>query len=576
MSWRVIANTPAAADDGSTLIVCGTHDPAVAVLMALLRELGWPAHGVSFPSWSDEALASAIEAGDQAGQRAIVDQRYHQGPRWQLRASAADESFAAVLPRLHQQRYLVVIDDRQLDGEPRSWPLPAWLAEAIDADAAVMAVGVNAALECGIALVEALAGFIGQQDEHRLGCARSWQRLYQNFPELPSCQFKTNGTIDQVVPRGGGGWVYIEGVEAAVDIEIQVGGRSMIVTADQLRPDLLARGFHPTGLCGFAFTCKQKLNVGDNLHARVIGDSHELINSPAEVQAPASKGKKQPPPAALLGESKLSVDAPQLDLLTLPRIKPRPSSRVFASSLYAFLMREIRSRFGTQRGGYLWGFVEPAFQVIILTMLVRGIKGRFEGKIYGEDLVFFFSLGVIPYQMFSHAMSGSGIMAGSGLFNFRQIRPIDIGLVRGFIDFLTYGVIFALMLAISNWFGYDYTVDKPLEFLYCIFLLFWLAFSLGLFFDVMGSIFRQAKMVQQVFVRSMYLTSGVIYSIDSLPSVIKPYLLWNPMLHIIDEIRATCMEGYPARGDLNYAAACILLLMFMSLAFYRRNLYRLF
>jgi capsular polysaccharide transport system permease protein len=566
MAWQISEASETSAGPRSTLLVSGADDRAVATLMALLRELGWAAHGASAAQWRDEALASAVNSGDATAVQIVVDQRYHLGERWQLRFPVEAESYSGVLPRLQGVHRIVVVDDDAAVSSVSAAAAPA-----------TMVVSAAAAIECSESLLEAVADFVGQGDAHRRACASRWLQLLRGFPELPFGLFKTNGTLDRVGPKGGGGWAYIEGVDAPVELEIRVGEQWLIVTADRPRPDLLERGFHPTGNCGFSFSFAVKVAAGESVHARIVGDRHELINSPAEVVAPGGKkGLKQPPPAVLLGERKLGPDAPPIELLDLPRIKPRPSHRVFVSSLWAFLMREIRSRFGTRRGGYLWGIVEPAFQVIILTMLVRGIKGRFEGKIYGEDLVFFFSLGVIPYQMFSHALSGAGIMAGNGLFNFRQIRPIDIGLVRGFLDFLLYGVIFALMLGIANWLGYDYTVDKPLEFLYCIFLLFWMGFSIGLFFDVMSSVVRQARIVQTVFTRAMYITSGVIYSIDSLPQAIKPYLLWNPMLHIIDEIRATCMKGYPARGDIEYAAECTLLFLFISLAFYRRNLYRLF
>ncbi|MDB5972492.1 MAG: polysialic acid transporter [Hydrocarboniphaga sp.] len=578
MNWQIVPGVTLAPDDRSTVIVWGRHEHAVAVLMALLRELGWPAHGVAFPGWNDVALTSALAEGDAGGQQAIIDQRYHQGPRWQLRAPVKGEAFSDVLPRLKGVRYLLVLDAPgvAVEAGAGSDVLPAWLADDASASAARMLIGSEEVLECSDAMIDALAGFVGQADVKRRICARSWQRLYRAFPDLPLGIFKTNGTIDRVVPRGGGGWAYIEGVDAPVDIEIRVGRRTQVVTADQMRPDIKARGFHPSGACGFGFSFKNQLEIGEKVHTRVIGDSRELINSPAEVQSPDAGGTKQPPPAVLLGETSKTAEEEPIELLELPRIKPRPPVKVFQSSLWAFLMREIRARFGTQRGGYLWGFVEPAFQVVVLTLLIRGIKGRLNGTIYGEDFVFFFALGVIPYQMFTHAMSGSGIMAGSGLFNFRQIQPIDVGLVRGFIEFMMYGVVFALMLAIANWLGFPYTVDKPLELLYCIFLLYWFAFSIGLFFDVMTSIVRQTKMIQQVFVRMMYLTSGVIFSIDALPRVMQPYLLWNPLLHIIDQIRATCMKSYPARGDLNYAAECVILLLFISLAFYRRNRYRLF
>lgn len=567
MAWQISEVSGTVPESRSTLLVSGADDRAVATLMALLRELGWPAHGSSLPHWHDEALASAVVSGDTNAMQIMVEQRQHQGGRWQLRLPQPAAGYADVLARLHGVRRLVIVDDEAaLAG-----------ASAITGQP-TMTMDAASIIACSDELLDALCGFIGQGEPHRRACAASWLRLARRFSDLPFGIFKTNGTIDRAGLKAVGGWVFIEGVEAAVDLEIRVGEQRYLATADRPRPDLLLRGFHDTGNCGFLVSYTKKIAAGDNVHVRVIGDRHELINSPAAAQAPGdAKGlKQQPPPSALLGERKAGTDAPQLELLNLPRLKPRPSHKVFISSLWAFLMREVRSRFGTQRGGYLWGIAEPIIQVVILSMLVRGLKGRFEGKIYGEDMVFFFALGVIPYQMFSHAISGSGVMAGSGLFNFRQLRPIDVGLVRAFIEFLIYGVVFAILLGGANWLGHPYTVDLPLEFLYCLFLLFWLAFSIGLFFDVLGSIFRQARTIQSLFTRAMYLTSGVIFSIDALPQAIRPYLLWNPLLHIIDEIRATCMKGYPARGDIEYAAACIILLLFVSLAFYRRNLYRLF
>ncbi len=264
----------------------------------------------------------------------------------------------------------------------------------------------------------------------------------------------------------------------------------------------------------------------------------------------------------------------------IPPLPPRPqgrsSTQVFLTSLHAFLLRELKNQFGRSRLGYFWALAEPAATVAVLTILhaMLGGGGRL---IYGESPVVFFVFGAVPYFMFANAMTqAQGICIGhKGLFNYRQIKPIDIILARCMIDGLMMSGVLLSFLVGWWWFGNELKIHKPLELLLALFSLFSLGFSLGLVFEVFGTVFPDLRKIFAIITRPMFFISGLFFSIGMIPSNFQHYLIWNPILHGVDLARDAVLAGYDSPASWAYVWASVLLLQFLGLAAYRRYLFQL-
>ena len=66
----------------------------------------------------------------------------------------------------------------------------------------------------------------------------------------------------------------------------------------------------------------------------------------------------------------------QSQLKKLPRLKARGGLQVMHASIRALLLRELQTRFGQYRLGYLWVFLEPLLTIGVMVVLFGTVMQR--------------------------------------------------------------------------------------------------------------------------------------------------------------------------------------------------------
>ncbi|MFA5940161.1 MAG: ABC transporter permease [Sinimarinibacterium sp.] len=259
-----------------------------------------------------------------------------------------------------------------------------------------------------------------------------------------------------------------------------------------------------------------------------------------------------------------------------PRRAGRSSWEVFLTAVHAFLLREMKAQYGRARLGYFWALAEPAATVAILTGLHASVAGG-GAVIYQESPIIFFVFGAVPYFLFSNSLSQTqGVcMSQKGLFNYRQIKPIDIMLARSVIDALMMTGVLLVFLLGWYWMGLKMPEIRMLELAFALFSLYVLGLSLGLVFEVFGTVFQDLRKIFSIATRPLFFVSGAFFTMTMLPGGLGNVLYLNPILHGIDLARDAVMAGYESPASWLYLWGCILLLQFIGLAAYRRYLYQL-
>ncbi len=257
-------------------------------------------------------------------------------------------------------------------------------------------------------------------------------------------------------------------------------------------------------------------------------------------------------------------------------VRGRPSLAVFLTSVHAFLLREMKNQYGRFRLGYFWAFVEPGAMVAVLTALHAGMSGGSK-PIYGEHAVIFFVFGAVPFFIFANCVARAQGVCDShkGLFNYRQIRPIDVIVARCIIDsLLMLGVLLTFLIG-WWWIGKPLHIEDPLELAGALLSLFFLGLGLGLVFEVFGTVFMDLKRIFSIMMRPLFFISGLFFTIEMIPEQHRALFAWNPVLHAVDLSRDAVMVGYESPASMAYVWLCISVLLFVGLAGYRRYLYRL-
>lgn len=134
-----------------------------------------------------------------------------------------------------------------------------------------------------------------------------------------------------------------------------------------------------------------------------------------------------------------------------------------------------------------------------------------------------------------------------------------------------YATVYALTLAGMGWYGFDIGIHSPLEWFLILAVLIVFGFGLGIMLCVVGYYLPEAKIFINLLFFPLYLLSGIIFPISSLPPAVHSLLLWNPILHFMELIRHSIFVYYPmVEGvSVSYAASWTLVSLFLGLWLYR-------
>ncbi|MGV8824485.1 ABC transporter permease [Methylibium petroleiphilum] len=238
--------------------------------------------------------------------------------------------------------------------------------------------------------------------------------------------------------------------------------------------------------------------------------------------------------------------------------------------LFALLQRDLKARFGGRWLGGIWTLFEPLAHVVILMLLF----GYFRHSVVpGMSFPLFLVTGLIPYLIFRNlTLHLMGALDGSrGLFGYRQVKPIDVLVARAGMELLIYSVIFVVFLAVLGWAGLQWFPDRPLHLAIASTALIVFGFGLGLMLAVLTDDWPQLRVFVRLLFMPLYFLSGVMFPLHSLSGEILPWLLWNPLLHLIEIHRGDFVENYRVIEQVNlaYPAALALVTLAVSLALYR-------
>jgi capsular polysaccharide transport system permease protein len=70
--------------------------------------------------------------------------------------------------------------------------------------------------------------------------------------------------------------------------------------------------------------------------------------------------------------------------------------------------------------------------------------------------------------------------------------------------------------------------------------------------------------------RAFYFLSGVFFPIDRIPSVIRKYLEYNPLLHIMNYLRSGFIIDYGNFNNITYSFQVSLFVVMMGLILMKR------
>ena len=244
--------------------------------------------------------------------------------------------------------------------------------------------------------------------------------------------------------------------------------------------------------------------------------------------------------------------------------------RTQARVIYALIIREMRTRFGDSRLGYGWALIEPVLHIALLSavfsLLMRGKPP------IGVHFFVFYYTGLIPYHVFVHASTSMmhGVTSNGSLLQLPPVKPFDVILARGLLEFATDLTVAVLLLAGFFAIGIPAVPDDLWGVATALIVTGLLGCGVGFINAVLQTLFRSWDKLWNNTTRLLYFFSGIFYVPGMMPDWARDVLAWNPLLHAIDWFRAGFFMTYqPHWLDRGYLVLAAILAVLAGLALER-------
>lgn len=240
-------------------------------------------------------------------------------------------------------------------------------------------------------------------------------------------------------------------------------------------------------------------------------------------------------------------------------------------TIAALMLREMSARYGRSPGGYLWALVVPTGGIAIMAL---GFSLVLRSPPLGDSFMLFYATGMLPFTQFTDLDSvvARALRYSKALLAYPAVRWIDALLARFILNLLTKllvtGIVLTSILAISDTRTF---VDAP-TIIMALSMAAALGFGMGALNCALMGLFPVWEMVWSIITRPLFLASGTLLLYRDLPSNIQAILWWNPLLHIVGEMRA----GFYPMYDSSYVSPAYvfgvaLTLMALGLLLVRRH-----
>jgi capsular polysaccharide transport system permease protein len=202
----------------------------------------------------------------------------------------------------------------------------------------------------------------------------------------------------------------------------------------------------------------------------------------------------------------------------------------------ALMLRELTTRFGRENIGFLWVMVEPLLFAVLVGLMWRVMKGPLE---FGIDIMAFVVSGYLPLVLFraSFSRAVNSFTANGGLLYHRQIKILDLLMVRCIIEFIGHMmayVFIALLLGALGYFPWPYDFGF-LILGWCYYAFFTLSICL-----VVAPLSEMSDILEKVVPVTAYLMvpfSGAFFIVSALSPEASAIVLWSPPVHGMEMMR---------------------------------------
>lgn len=231
--------------------------------------------------------------------------------------------------------------------------------------------------------------------------------------------------------------------------------------------------------------------------------------------------------------------------------------------LYALMMREVHTLYGNTTIGYLWALIQ-CLAYVMMFWLFRYYTGFRTTQ--GMSLCAFLLSGFLPYNIFRSTMSKclTAVSGNLSLLTYAQVTNLDLMVSRMIVCWAT-EILAGVLVYIAAIFLNEQIFITHLGYFFLALVLAPLfGLSTGCLIVTIGHYWSPIFRIMPIFNQMLFWTSGLFFSISSIPRPYQDYLLYNPVAQLVELTRlSVSSSSINSKLDLPY----LLMWVFISLVF---------
>lgn len=229
-----------------------------------------------------------------------------------------------------------------------------------------------------------------------------------------------------------------------------------------------------------------------------------------------------------------------------------------ARVIHALILRETLSRYGDHKMGFMWAIVEPLLMVSMIAGLMSATRSDAPN---GMPLVPFMISGFVPFFMFRNTMNQlkGAVSSNRTMLGFPQVTTFDVIVARVLLESGVLLFVYVFILGMAYLVGYEFRVQNPLGMLAVCMGLLMMGTGFGFVFAVLTPIIPSSGLIANLlFGRPLMLTSGLFFTASSIPEPYRGWLLYNPLLHMMELMRTYFFYEFESGyGSWTYAGSWV-------------------
>lgn len=241
----------------------------------------------------------------------------------------------------------------------------------------------------------------------------------------------------------------------------------------------------------------------------------------------------------------------------------------------ALFLHLAQGRISGSRASWFWLVAEPLAHMAFYAYLLITLR---HSVIAGMDAYLWLVVGMVMFFLFRRAaMHGMhAIDDNKAMFSYRQVKPFDTVLIRAALEAFLMLLIGLFALALLQLLGHNVVPDDPLLVVASVFGLWLLALGAGLIFAVPIKLVKESAIFLNFMFTPLYLLSGVIIPLSSIPYPYRDWLLSIPVVHGLEAVRHGFSLSYVAAAGISLAylyvwGVCLIFLgLLLQVRFARR------